>query len=84
MQIGTGSKTIDGYLFAQIAITLISSSLDGKADDGRDHSSGNYGCTDFEMDRVSEILNRYGGGVSVDQNSEKLSRLAIMLKFACD
>jgi len=74
----------DEHLFAQIAITLISESLYGEANNEHDHSGMNHGCLDFEMVFASEVLKRCGGGAAVDKNVEKQNRLTIMLKVAFD
>src|SRR5262245_11407198 len=83
LQVATGSKNMDGNLFAKIAITLVGSSPDDGANDGRDYGMRNNSCVDLEMALATEMLKRYGGRLLVDRDAEKHGRVTIMLKAAC-
>ncbi|HTN70546.1 MAG TPA: hypothetical protein VMO00_05600 [Methylomirabilota bacterium] len=79
LQIETGTKVQGGHQFAEIAATLIPSNFE-------DHA--NHYCrslvNDMDMDLIlaSEILKRYGTGISLERNDKKQVRITVMLNSA--
>jgi hypothetical protein len=82
LRIMTGAKLSGGNEVAEIAITLIPSSVEDNDNDDNGGSSRVNDTLDIDMFVAMEILKRYGPGVTLERDDKKQSHLTVMMHAA--